>query len=334
MAASAEHEFLGTTFAKIMDEFSELDLYALDNVDRQQFDFACDVTTPSWSRALVGQTLWRNVDGIEKDISTLLFGSTAEIKAYIVPADAALQVRLSSTLERYRTSRRVDDELFRLVRFTVSPFDADNEEQRALVAEELRQQVVVDNLLFRVVFGHLTAQDVLFFLHPHSGPMITKHRPVNLRLLQHLHSDGFTFIKTAAEVVDASPSIVSKQLHILRGAGFLRSAGHKYVVTDKARFFLKLVDRLALEVRLGLTSPELRFLLARVGCPVAYEEVRMDDVRAAVDAGEEWVLPPFGMLFIQVVDAGTEYRPWYTGLDPAELGAPWLQRARASSSRR
>src|SRR5687767_6015691 len=99
MAASAEHEFLRATFAAVMRDFSKLDLYALSNVDRQLLDFACDVTTPSWSRALVGQTLWKNVNGVDKDLSTLLFDNKAEIKAYIVPARAQLQNRISSVID-------------------------------------------------------------------------------------------------------------------------------------------------------------------------------------------------------------------------------------------
>jgi hypothetical protein len=69
VAEAPEHQFLSHKFLEVLAEFSQLKLYGYTEADRKKFDFAC-VLHRDWDRSLVGQTLWKHTEGIDKDIRT------------------------------------------------------------------------------------------------------------------------------------------------------------------------------------------------------------------------------------------------------------------------
>lgn len=290
MAASAEHEFLSACFNDVVREFSKLDVYTYGQVDRQLFDFSCTLKV-TLERAVAGQTLWRHRTGVDKDVRSLLFDNDAEVKVYLVPADAKVQAQVGAVIDDFRKSGRFDDQLFRLVCLDYPVFDADDEAQRELVSGLLRAQVT-ENLLFRTVFGGLSARDLEFMFHVTNSN--SNDVAFNLRLLHYVRNAEYFSYRNAAYDLRTNANKVRERRHILFGAGLVEPAGGGLVVTESGETFLRLLDRLGTEVRTGTLSPELRYLSERAGCA-------FDDITQSVDASSERSFRPMHLLSLALL---------------------------------
>ncbi|PXX53414.1 hypothetical protein DFR70_12725 [Nocardia tenerifensis] len=82
MTESVEHKFLSECVAQALSEMAKTRLYAYVEAERRKCDFACELDR-DWSRPLVGQTLWSHIEGVDKDIRTILLNSEAEICVYV-----------------------------------------------------------------------------------------------------------------------------------------------------------------------------------------------------------------------------------------------------------
>jgi hypothetical protein len=162
VAESVEHQFLSQCVTGVLSELSRTNLYAYVEAERRKFDFACELTR-DWSRPLVGQTLWNHTAGVDKDLRTMLLDPDAQICAYVARDTVKARRLLSEVTKDFRSSG-VPVALHRLRVLWVPPdFDADDEEQRKVVTELLRDSVTRD-ILMNVVLGNLTAEDVRFFV--------------------------------------------------------------------------------------------------------------------------------------------------------------------------
>ncbi|MBD2022975.1 hypothetical protein, partial [Leptolyngbya sp. FACHB-711] len=112
MAESPEHEFLKNQANLVLNEFSSLKLYGFTETNRKTFDFSC-LLNRDWSRPLVGQVLWKHIEGLEKDIRTLLADTESEIKVYVASDTIKHHTTFEEVVSDYRRTGRFND-LFRL----------------------------------------------------------------------------------------------------------------------------------------------------------------------------------------------------------------------------
>jgi hypothetical protein len=272
MAESTEHLFLKDSFIDVLDDFSKLRLYGFKEAARKRFDFSC-LLERDWIRPLVGQVAWKHVEGIDKDIRLLVTDKESEIKAYVLRADIKSRMQFEEIVTDLQRSGRHKD-LFKIKPFWVPPdFDADVEEQRKAIAEILKSSIVQD-ILFNVVFGRITADDIKFFLRS------TGIIGLNLLLLYEIATNGFINIADMSKRIGVSPGPIREKLIILAGSGFIHSPsrGLFYEVTPKGRLFLDLLRRLSYELHERNLSPELEYVLDKLGCrPVNENEFEANE---------------------------------------------------------
>lgn len=261
MPESPEHEFLKTHFNQILKDFSSLKLYGFTETTRKKFDFSC-LLERDWKQAVSGQVLWRHAEGIDKDVRTLLTDSDSEIKVYLASDTVSHHATFEEALSDFRRSGRFTD-LFRLKPIWVpADFDADQEEQRALIGNIVKSQIIED-ILFNVVFGHITADNVILFLGT-SGTL-----GLTIAILHDIATKGFVNIAHLKQRLDISAGPVRERLPLLEGIGFITSpvsGGLLYSESQKGKVFLDIVSRLATELESGKISDELTYILAKLGC--------------------------------------------------------------------
>lgn len=264
MAESPEHEFLKQSANRVLEAFSNLRLYGFTETDRKKFDFSC-LLERDWSRPLVGQVLWKHTEGIDKDIRTLVTDAESEIKLYVARDSIQARQHCEEIIGEFRRSGRFPD-LFRFKSIWVpSDFDADKENQQRLIWGIL-QEALVKDILFNVVFGNLTEENIHFFL---DSPGVSG---LNLALLYTISTDKDQWhnIRSLSQRVDMSSGPVREKLMLLKGAGFVDTPRHAilYRTTLRGRVFLDLARRLYSELETpGLTS-ELVYVLQKLGCQV------------------------------------------------------------------
>src|SRR5437879_4985859 len=170
MAESPEHKFVSSTFVRVVDQLSRSELFGYREADRGRFDFAC-VLQRDHSRQLVGQTLTRHAEGIEKDLNSLLFGDSSELPIYLYAQSTRNEARIREVLHEARLALPDRVALVRLYPYPPD-FDADKESDRATVEECIRDRMV-DDLLLNVLFGRLSATDVALFLNSTGIPGVS-----------------------------------------------------------------------------------------------------------------------------------------------------------------
>lgn len=284
MAESLEHRFLKTHFNDVLRDFSALRLYGFTETDRKRLDFSCLIER-DWTRPLAGQVLWRHTDGIDKDIRTLLTDTDSEIKVYLASDTVRHHATFEETVSDFRRSGRFDD-LFRLKPIWVpSDFDADKDKQRLLVGEIVKSQIVED-ILFNVVFGRITSDDIRLFLAVSGIPGL------NLVILHNIATEGFINIATLQKRLGVSAGPIREKLPVLTGAGFISKpiGALMFEVTSKGRVFLDILSRLVTGYHAKSISAELTYVLTRLNCPPVPE--------AEADSNEE-VFPR--QLFISLI---------------------------------
>ncbi len=266
MAESPEHEFLKTHFNHVLQDFSALKLYGFTETDRKRFDFSC-LLERDWTRPLAGQVLWRHTDGIDKDIRTLLMDTDSEIKVYLASDTVRHHATFEETISDFKRSGRFDDLLFRLKPIWVpSDFDADKDKQRLLVGDIVKTQIVQD-ILFNVVFGRITADDIRLFLGVSGIPGL------NLAILHNIATEGFINIVTLQQRLGVSTGPIRERLPVLSGAGFVSTpiGALMFEDTPKGRVFLDIISRLVNECHSKSISEELAYVLTRLNCPPVTE---------------------------------------------------------------
>jgi hypothetical protein len=297
MAESPEHQFLSESFLQVLDRFSALDLYGYREAERRRFDFAATIDR-DWSRPLAGQTLWSHSRGLDKDIRILLSDQESEIKAFVARDNIRNRSRFAEAVQDFKAAGLGDD-LFKLRPIWVPDrFDADDAEQRKTMRSVLEEEIVQD-ILFNVVFGRLTARDVELFLSS------TGRIGLCLAVLVFTAEHTIGNIALPSTALGSSGSPIRERLLILHGAGFIAGPtgkpGYSVInsVTQKGRVFLDLLTQLKKELSQAALSPELSFVLEKVGCSPVRPQAGI-----GVPIGEE---PNFLRLCQQMSAAESEF---------------------------
>lgn len=173
----------------------------------------------------------------------------------------------------YRKSGRYNDLFCLKALWVPSDFDADKEKQRELVGEILKSQIVND-ILFNVVFGRLTTEDVRLFLSS-SGVS-----GLNLAILHRIATQGFYNISRLKEQLSVSAGPIREKLPLLAGIGFVSKLTgiSMYDDTQKGRLFLELASRIWNEHRNPPLTAEIVYVLKKLNCtPVSEEEVQSSE---------------------------------------------------------
>jgi Fe-S-cluster formation regulator IscX/YfhJ len=251
---------------RIVDEYTDVGLYTCENLDRGRYDFAC-IVRHGLTQLIVGQVLWKNTDGVAKDVSSLLLEERADVRVLVARDDAPTRARVAGAVAEYQRSHRFDDRLHRLVIIQAPDFDADDAAQREAVTEALREQIL-DDVLLRVVLGELLPRDVAFFCHMTNSSIRAgwDRLSINLRLLRYVRDGRFVSYGITAEDLGVGPARLREGKHILFGAGFIEPVGGDLVMTARGRTFTTLIDRLVSECNAGRLSTRLLDMFDRIGC--------------------------------------------------------------------
>jgi hypothetical protein len=274
VAESPEHSFLKQTFLEVLDGFSSLRLFGVTEVQRRTFDFGCNLQR-DWTLPLVGQVDWRNRSGLDKDLRTLFAEQDAAIRVLLIRDGMANHLRLSEIL---KALGQREYELFTLKVFPVPPdFDADREDHRQALRQELHERIASD-ILFNVVFGGLTADNMRFFafntarLNAGRGPTRSKGFGTfgtTLAVLHSLATTNFVSNGHISRELEISSSHAREAILVLEGAGFVArfdQADSGWRVTLRGRVFLELLGRIGDGFRNSQSEGELGYLLRRLQC--------------------------------------------------------------------
>lgn len=268
MAESAEHDFLKHAVNGVLQQFSALKLYTFTETDRKMFDFS-SLLERDWKRPVVGQVLWKHGEGVEKDLRSLAHDVDSDIKVYVAKDTIKFRQAFAEIITDYRRSGRYAD-LFKLRPIWVpADFDADRSGDQQLVEEHLRNVVVTD-ILFNVVLGNITAEDLRFVLYT-SGV-----GGLQLAILHVIANDGFVNIAGLSARLKISPGPIREKLLILAGADMIQTppSAIAYKVTPKGRVLLDIVKRICGARAASEIDPELDFVLTKLGCaPVPWSQV-------------------------------------------------------------
>ncbi|PCD05707.1 hypothetical protein CMV16_22000 [Peribacillus simplex] len=260
MAESPEHIFLSDYFLEVMYEFSELRLYGFKEADRKKYDFAC-ILEKDWQRPLIGQTLWKHTEGIDKDIRIMLGEKQANIWSYIARDTTKNRALLHEVVEDYK-NMGMENDLYRLKVFWVPhDFDADNLESQSIIKTILKESVVTD-ILFNIVFGTLSANDIRYFLND------TGLIGLNFAVLHEVATNGFINYPQLSKRFEVSAGPLRERIIRLTGSGLLwqLGTGSMYYVSLKGRVFLQIINRLFTEVVHNNTiSAEMLFIIRKLG---------------------------------------------------------------------
>ena len=71
MAETAEHKFISEALDAVLQRIARTQLIGISEAERRKFDYSA-VLLRDFSRPLVSQVLWSHVEGVEKDVRTLL----------------------------------------------------------------------------------------------------------------------------------------------------------------------------------------------------------------------------------------------------------------------
>lgn len=218
MAESLEHQWLSNEFIRILQTFSTLDLYGYTETDRKNQTFSC-ILQRDFDRPLVGQTLWKHTDGIDKDIRTLIAADNSDVWAYIV-SDNMKNRRLFQEVIRDFQSTEYRKNLFKLKIFWIpEDFEAGYKESEEVTSRYLRAEIV-DDILLNIVFGNLRGENIRFFLNTSGIPAL------NLGILDRIARYGFTGYADLARKLDISVSPVRERYLRVLGSGFIYETGY------------------------------------------------------------------------------------------------------------
>jgi hypothetical protein len=209
--------------------------------------------------------LWSHTEGVDKDLRMLLSDQESQIKAYVVRHNVKNQAKFAEAVQDYKATH-LTSELFKLKPIWVPDgFDADSESERRTMRDFITSAVVQD-ILFNVVFGRLTSDDVEIFLSA------TGFVGLQLALLAYIAEHPMGNLARPSEALDVSPGAIRDRLLILQAAGFVGNPngrpGFSIIneVTVRGRVFLDILRRLEVETATGSISAELEYVLTMLGC--------------------------------------------------------------------
>ncbi len=257
MAESEEHKFIKTCITDTLKKFSNSKLYGYSEADRRKFDLAC-MLERDWSRPLVGQVLWRNTGGIDKDIRTLINDTDSEIKIYAISLSSAHRSTFFEVMNDYKRSGNYPD-LFKVKPIIISSkVDVDKESDRQKVSSLIQSQIV-DDILFNVIFGNLNKNDLklLFDVGGIGGLHIT--------VLYKIATQRFNSLSAFCKSMDISAGPVRETLPLLHALRLIESK-ESYVVSQKGRVLLDIIGQIYLSYQSGIYSDELLYILEKLDC--------------------------------------------------------------------
>lgn len=289
MAESAEHAFLSDAILSIMEEFSTSRLYAYKEGERKRYDFSCDLVN-NWKRVASGQTLWKHVEGIDKDIRILLSDSESDVLIYVARNTMKNKATLHEVVSDYKKTF-LRKKLTRLRVFWVPEnFDADKEEDRNLIYRDLKESVSRD-LLLSVVLGGITRRDVQHFA-TWSGTV-----GATLAVLVELDRAKFSNYASLANSLNVGTSLIKDRILRLSLTDFITGTdntitGKIHEVTPKGKVMLDLCGRLYQERhKRGSLDEGLRYICTLLGLEV--ERVALWDLTSKQVGKSGSVLPLF-----------------------------------------
>lgn len=233
---------------------SRSQVFGYAEADRGVFDFACTLTQDH-SRNLVGQTLTHHAEGIDKDLASLLHDSDSHLPVYLYSNEARHVVRVQEFLHKARN--QIPDRVGLLRHLRYPAFNADNEVERAVVADEIKSQIV-DDLLLNVTFGRLSATDIdLLLLHTGIPGLL-------IAVLDYIATRGFLNYPDLAKALHMKDSTVRPRVAALVTAGMLKQGvdSNYFQTTTRARVLLRISHLLATADSAG---PELAYILNKLG---------------------------------------------------------------------
>lgn len=260
MPESDEHKFIKKCITDALYNFSKTKLYEYSEADRNKFDFACTLEC-DWSRPLVGQVLWRNRRGIEKDIRTLINDSDSDIKVYAISTTLSHESAFIEVMNDYKKSDRYPD-LFKVRPIRIPEnIDLDKDIDRKNVNEIIRSQIV-DDILFNIVFGRLTPEDLNLLLTAGNNCCI------EIALLYKIATNNFSSLASLSRSMRTSSTPIRESLPFLVGLGFLESSpfSAKYKVSLKGRVLLDLFRQIYQSFEHLKFSEELLFIMDKLDC--------------------------------------------------------------------
>lgn len=258
MAESPEHFFLKSEFLKVLDEFSTTKIYGYTEGERKKFDMSCSIKR-DWERPLVGQAMWGNESGLDKDLRTLVTTTDADIWAYVVKDSIKSRATLYEVIKDYKNSK-YRESLFKLKLFWIpSDFDADKDKERKTVGEILKNSIV-DDLLFNIVFGNLTKNDFTFFIEGITGIF-----GLPLAILSHIATCGLGNYVMIHETLGVSKSPIREKTGQLQAKGFLTGTGLLTHISLKGRVLLSIIRRFIEEYESKKFTPEMIFIMSKLG---------------------------------------------------------------------
>ena len=257
MAESDEHKFLSTAVTEFLEGAASTGLYAFLENQRKRFDFGCNLLR-DWTRPVIGQTLWRHEEGVDKDLRTLLADEQAEVCIYVARDTVKARNIFAEAVSDFRSSF-ADARLYRLRPIWIpSDFQAGSSEQEAIVRELVEENLARDVLL-NVVLGGLTRESIRLFISS------TGRVGLDLAILYDIATRGFTNLRALAERTRTSKSGLPERLVRLVGCGFLtqpRTDASFYFTPTRGRVFLELCRSV---VSGAPSGPELERILRLLG---------------------------------------------------------------------
>lgn len=210
-------------------------LYSFLENDRKKFDFGCCLER-DWTRPIIGQTLWKHPEGVDKDLRTLLADPDAEVCIYIARHSVKARNVWAEGINDYR--RGVPGaKLYRLRPIWIpGDFDLGSDLHRQVVSDLVVDRLSSDVLL-NVILGNLNPEAIRHFVAS-SGRV-----GLDLAILHRISILGFVNVPRLASQLDASRSSLPERLTRLTGCGFLTqpsSSASFYYVSLRGRVFLEL----------------------------------------------------------------------------------------------
>jgi hypothetical protein len=174
---------------------------------------------------------------------------------------------------------------------------------------DVLRSAVVEDILFNVVFGRLTAQDVAIFLSATGTLGLTS------ALFLYIARTGMIGnIAEPKSALGVSAGPVRERLLVLQAAGFVGAPNGRpgftliNELTVKGHVFLDVIARLVTELQSGSISEELRYVLEKLDCAPPDAPVPADTPL--------YLVPKFDLLMTQIRAARSGW-----DLDAAKVAA-------------
>jgi hypothetical protein len=258
VAEAPEHRFLTDTTLDLLSRMSESRLYGYREADRRTYDFACNLIRDG-ARGVVGQTLWKHVEGVDKDVRTLLADDEADVCLYVAQDTTRARNIYYEATDSYRRAYSGSSPWRLRVIWIPADFNADQSDDRSAITNLLEDYLTRDVLL-NVVLGNLSGENLGLFI------CSTGRIGLDLVILHQIAFSGFLNLRNLANAVETSPASLRERLVRLQGCGFVAQpdpAGSFYFATVRGRVFLELCRELW---RSGPTPvPELRRIMEILG---------------------------------------------------------------------